>query len=156
SSFASEELTLTYEQALAMARERAPALAVSRGRETMTWAEGRVLAIYPNPSVSTGTSTQAAKVSVGVTVPLLILGQVGVASAARRADFEPAKIDTEVTGTEVHAGAAHAYVALWLAERNSVARADATDLTKRLEEAVRGRVEVGSAPELESLRARAE
>jgi cobalt-zinc-cadmium efflux system outer membrane protein len=156
SSFASDDLTLTYEQALAMARERAPILAVSRGRETMTWAEGRVAAIYPNPSVSTGTSTQAAKVSVGVTLPLLILGQVGAASAAGRADFETAKIDTEVTGTEVHAGAAHAYVALWLAERTSVARADATDLTKRLEEAVRGRVEVGSAPELESLRARAE
>ena len=155
-SFASDDLTLTYAEALTMARERSPMVAVSRGRETVVWAEGRVAAIYPNPSVSTGTTTQAAKITVGVTVPLVILGQIGAATAAGRAEFATAKIDTEVTATEVHAGAAHAYVALWLAERTSSARADATELTKRLQDAVRGRVEVGSAPELESLRARAE
>ena len=127
-SFASDDLTLTYAEALTMARERSPMVAVSPGaRDRCVGGRQSCGRIYPNPSVSTGTTTQAAKITVGVTVPLVFLGQIGAANAAGRAEFATAKIDTEVTATEVHAGAAHAYVALWLAERTSSARADATE-----------------------------
>ncbi len=156
SALAGDAFHLGYAEALALARGRAPAILIARGREGIAGADARAVAIYPNPSVSAGTSTQTAKLSVGATLPLVILGQIGAASRAGRADLATVQADTLVTVNDVRAGTAHAFVVLWLAQRTSEARTDAASVTQRLEEAVRGRVEVGSAPELEVLRARAE
>jgi outer membrane protein, heavy metal efflux system len=155
-AFAGDVIRLGYAEALALARERAPAIAVARGREVVAEADARVGGIYPNPAVIAGTSTQTAKLSVGATVPLVILGQIGAATRAGRAELATVEADTRVAVSDVRAGAAHAFVALWLAQRTSEARTDAATITQRLDDAVRGRVEVGSAPELEALRARAE
>src|SRR5258708_15840300 len=153
-AFAGDVIRLGYAEALALARERAPAIAVARGREVVAEADARAGGIYPNPAVSAGTSTQTAKLSVGATVPLVILGQIGAATRAGRAELATVEADTRVIGSDVRAAAAHAFVALWLAQRTSEARTDAATITQRLDDAVRGRVAVASAPELQALRAR--
>ncbi|MEO6575924.1 MAG: TolC family protein, partial [Polyangiaceae bacterium] len=103
-----------------------------------------------------GTSTQAARASFGASVPLVILGQRGAAIRASEADLATVHVETEVAWTDVRAGAAHAFVALWIAERTAAARADAAVLTQRLENTITERVALGAAPELDALRARAE
>ena len=153
---AGNDVRIGYAEALASARVHAPTLAIARGREAVASADARAVGPYPNPVVSAGTSAQTARMSFGATIPLVIFGQISAATRAGRAEAETVAVDSEVAANEVRAGVAHAFVGLWLAERTWEARADAAGVTRRLEDAVRGRVEVGSAPELEVLRARAE
>jgi cobalt-zinc-cadmium efflux system outer membrane protein len=147
---------VTYERALELAHDRAPALAVARAREVIARVEVRTSGMYPNPTATIGTSTQAARLSLDASVPVMLFGQRGAAMAAGRAELATVMVETEVTASEVRAASAHAFVTLWLAEGTAHARADAAEISLRLESAVRGRVDVGSAPELEGLRARAE
>jgi outer membrane protein TolC len=153
---AAAQTPISYIDALARARQLAPDLAVAHARESIARAEIAVAGTYPNPTVSAGTSTQAAKVSVGASIPLVVLGQRGAAIDASRADLATVQMDTEVTWTEVRAATARAFVALWLAERTATARGDAAAIVKHVEGAVLGRVEVGAAPQVEGLRVRAE
>jgi outer membrane protein TolC len=75
---------------------------------------------------------------------------------ASRADLETVRVESQITWNEVRAGAARAYVALWLAEERASARRDGTVIAIRLDQAVAGRVELGAAPEVDGLRSRAE
>lgn len=150
------DVSVTYGDVLARAKNHAPDLAVARGREAVARAEVGVAGVHPNPSVIGGTSTQAARVSIGASIPLVILGQRGAAIRASQADLETVKIDGQSTWNEVRAGAGHAFVSLWLAQRMATSRADAATLAKRVDEAVAGKVELGAVPELDGLRAHAE
>jgi len=148
-------VSITFRETLTRART-SPALAVARSRESVAAAEVGIAGVYPNPTLFGGTSTQAARLSVGVSVPLTVLGQRGAAMAASRADLAVVQVGTQVTGSDVRAGAARAFVALWLAERTAMARADADGVAALIEQAVTGRVQVGAAPELEGVRVRAQ
>lgn len=150
------EAQVSYAEALTMSRQRAPNVAVARATENVAEADSRTGGLYPNPTFSAGTSSQTARLSLGASVPLLILGQRGAALAAGRAEYAAAKFDTQVSLADVRAATGHAFVALWLAERTAFARTDAALISHRLEAAVTGRVELGSSPELEGLRAHAE
>lgn len=156
SAFAQAEQRVSYADVLARAHQSAPDLAVARGRESIARAEVGVAGTYPNPTFFVGTSTQAARASFTASVPLVILGQRGAAIRASKADLATVHVDTEVVWTDVRAGAAHAFVALWSAERTASARLDAALLTARLEHTITERVALGAAPELDALRARAE
>lgn len=156
SSLAEPVLHVSYERALRLAHERAPSLELAKRNAWVAEAEGRAAALYPNPSVAFGTSTQTAKLSFGASVPLVLLGQRQAALKAGKIGYAAAKLDTQVALAEARGAAAHAYVALWLAERSAEARADGARVAGRLESAVRGRVELGAAPELEGLRVHAE
>jgi len=147
---------VTYAQALALSRNRAPTAALARTTEAVAEAESRVPGAYPNPTVQAGTSSLAARVSMGISVPLVVLGQRGAGLRAGKAGLAVAKFDTQITLADVRASTGHAFVALWLAERTARARADAAQIATKLEDAARGRVELGSAPELDGLRAHAE
>lgn len=147
---------ITYARALELARRGSPELAVARGRESVARAEIGVAGTYPNPSVIFGTSRLAARFSAGVSVPLVILGQRGAAMDASRADLVTVKVETDAAWNDVRASTAHAFVGLWLAAKTAAARSEAATLSGRLEDAVRQRVEVGAAPELERLRVHAE
>jgi outer membrane protein TolC len=120
---------VTYAHALALSRERAPIAAVARTTEAVAEADSRVPGIYPNPSVQAGTNSLYARMTLGVTVPLVVLGQ--------------------------RAATGRAFVSLWLSEHTAHARADAAQIAAKLEDVARGRVELGSAPELDGLRAHA-
>jgi len=154
--FAQAELKLSYGQALALGREHAPSIAVARAQEGVVEAESRVGAIYPNPTLLAGTSTQTAKFSVGASLPLIILGQRQAALEAGRAELATSHIETQISWVAVRAATAHAFVGLWLAERTAAARAGAAELAASVENGVKGRVELGAAPELDGLRAHAE
>jgi cobalt-zinc-cadmium efflux system outer membrane protein len=147
---------LSYEEAIELSRVHAPQIEVARRTEYVAEADARVAGLYPNPTVLAGTNSQVARLSVGASVPLLILGQRGAAIATGRAEYRAAKIDTEVIAADVRAAAAHAFVALWAAEHAADARERAVAVALRLERAVQGRVELGSAPAMEALRSRSE
>ncbi|HEX7451864.1 MAG TPA: TolC family protein [Polyangiaceae bacterium] len=147
---------MSYRQALALSRERAPNVAVARATQGVAEADSRTGGLYPNPTLSAGTSTQTARLSLGASLPLLILGQRGAALDAGRAEYAVAKLETQVSLSEVRAATGHAFVGLWLAERTALTRLDAATISRTLDSAVEGRVELGSAPELEGLRAHAE
>jgi cobalt-zinc-cadmium efflux system outer membrane protein len=147
---------VSYTQALALSRERAPNVAVARATQGVAEADSRTGGLYPNPTLSAGTSTQTARLSLGASLPLLILGQRGAALDAGRAEYAVAKLDTQVSLSEVRAATGHAFVGLWLAEHTALTRLDAATISRTLDSAVEGRVELGSAPQLEGLRAHAE
>jgi cobalt-zinc-cadmium efflux system outer membrane protein len=147
---------VSYAEALALSKEHAPDVAVARDTRGVAEADSRVAGIYPNPTLSAGTTTQTIRLSVAASVPLLILGQRGAALEAGRAEYAVAKLETQVSLAEVRAAAGHAFVALWFAERTASARRDAAQIARSLESAARGRVELGSSPALEGLRAHAE
>lgn len=156
SARAEGEQPITYRQAIARARQGAPDLVVARGREGVARADIGVAGVYPNPSVIAGTSTQAAKFSIGASIPLVILGQRGASIRASRADLATVQVDTQTTWNDVRAASAHAFVTLWLAQRTALARADAAAVARRVDAAVGGKVELGAVPEVEGLRAHAE
>ncbi len=149
-------LEVSFEQALDLAARAAPDVRVARQREGVARAEIGVAGTYPNPTVLGGTSTQAAKLSAGVSLPLVILGQLGAAQRAAEADLRTTQVDTTATVNDARTGSARAFVTLWLAERTAQARADASAVARRLEEAVMGRVDVGASPMVEGLRVKAE
>ena len=149
------ETPLTYARALELSRRLAPVAAVARTNEAVAEADSRVPGVYPNPSVQAGTSSIYARLTVGVSLPLVVLGQRAAALRAGRAGLTVAKLDTQVTLADVRAATGRAFVSLWLAEHTAHARADAAQIAAKLEDAARGRVELGSAPELDGLRAHA-
>lgn len=153
---AAAEMRVSYERALALSKERAPTVALARATQSVAEADSRSAGLYPNPTLSAGTNTQTARLSLGASVPLVVLGQRGAALEAGRAEYVVAKLDTQVSLADVRAATGHAFVGLWLAERTASARSDAAAITLKLEAAVQGRVELGSSPELEGLRAHAE
>jgi cobalt-zinc-cadmium efflux system outer membrane protein len=153
---AAGEQRVTLDEALRAARQAAPDLIIARARVSVAHAEVGIAGVYPNPSVIAGTSTQAAKLSAGVSVPLVVLGQRGAAIDAARADESTVVLDADVTWNDVRQATVRAYVALWLAEGVAAARRESATIEATLETAVMQRVQVGSAPELDALRVHAE
>ncbi len=149
------DVPITHGQAIARAASVAPDIAVARAREGIARAEVGIAGILPNPAVTVGTSTETAKLSVGVSVPLLVLGQRGAAVDAGWADVAATRIATEATQADVRAAVGHAFVALWRAQGLSVERERAASVARRLDDAVAGRVELGAAASVEGLRAHA-
>jgi cobalt-zinc-cadmium efflux system outer membrane protein len=147
---------MSYAEVLLRAERLSPDLRVARLKENVARAEIGIAGVLPNPSLTAGTSTQAARISAGVSVPLLIFGQRGAAIEASRADLTTTETDTRVASIDVRAAAAHAYVALWRAQSMAVENQHGAALARHLEEAVAGRVELGAAPSVDGLRAHAE
>ncbi len=149
-------VAITYEDAIGRAHQLAPDLKVSRALESVAGASVGVAGLLPNPSVSVGTSTLAARVSATVSVPLIVLGQRHAAVEAGRAELATTRVETERAWIDVRGSTARAFVSLWLAEQTAAARAEAALVVHRLEDSVKARVEVGNAPQVEGLRVHAE
>lgn len=143
-------------EALRRARAAAPDLAVARLRESVAHAEVGVAGLYPNPTVLAASNTQTAKFSGTVSIPVIVLGQRGAAMDAARADEATVALDTQVAWIDVRQATVHAFVTLWLAEGLVGARRESATIGAALESSVVQRVEVGSAPEIDALRAHAE
>jgi cobalt-zinc-cadmium efflux system outer membrane protein len=150
------ETPISFSQAIDRASHVSPDIAVARAHEAVARAEVGIAGILPNPTLSVGTSTQTARLSVTASVPLLILGQRGAAVEASRADLATTQIDTEVATVDVRAGVAHAYVALWRAQGSAAEQAHTAAVVRHLEDAVAGRVDLGAAANVDGLRAHAE
>jgi outer membrane protein, heavy metal efflux system len=150
------EVRVSLDEALRASRRAAPDLLVVRARESVAHAEVSVAGVYPNPSVSAATSTAAAKLSGTVSLPLIVLGQRGAAIDAARADEATVALDTRVSWNDVRQATERAFAALWLSEGVAEARREAAGIEAALEESIVQRVDVGSAPQIDSLRVRAE
>ncbi len=147
---------IDYAAALSRARSLSPDVAAVRAREAVAYAAIGIAGTYPNPTFSVATSSQYALFSAGVSVPLVVFGQIGAARDAARAELATAKTESQVAWSEARAQTGHAFVALWLAQKVADEHASAAKIQTSLDQAVRGRVEVGSAPELDALRTHAE
>ena len=143
-------------EALRRVHAGAPELRVGRDRVGIARAEVDVAGVLPNPVVSAGTSSQAARLSIGAALPLPFLGQRGASISASRADLETVRVESEITWNDVRAAASRAYVQLWLAQERSVARKEGAAIAARIGDAVASRVELGASPEVDTLRTRAE
>lgn len=150
------ELRIDAVEALKRAHAGALELRVARDRLGIARADVGVAGVLPNPTVITGTSTQAARFSIGATLPLPVLGQRSASIAASRADLETVRVESEITWNDVRAAAARAYVQLWRAQERSVARKEGAVIAARIDDVVRSRVELGASPEVDGLRTRAE
>ena len=150
------ELRLSAAEALRRVHAGAPELRVARDRVGIARADVDVAGVLPNPIVSAGTSTQAARLSIGAALPLPFLGQRGASLTASRADLETVRVESEITWNDVRAAASRAYVQLWLAQERSVARKEGAAIAARIGDAVASRVELGASPEVDALRTRAE
>jgi len=151
-----DERRLTEEAAVAAAHLYSPDVAVSRSRERIAAAEIDVAGTYPNPTVYGASSTQAARLSAGAMLPLLIFGQRGLAMDAARADADTTRTETLMAWVDARWATERAFVELWRSERALAARKDASALVVKLDAAVTGRAEVGSGPQIDALRAHAE
>src|SRR5262249_44841088 len=74
---------------------------------------------------------------------------------AGEAELAGVQLETSMAQADARAAAAHAFVALWLAERTASARSEADGVATRIDLAVAARVELGAAPQLEAARSRA-
>jgi cobalt-zinc-cadmium efflux system outer membrane protein len=155
-ALAQSETRVSLDDALGAAKLAAPDLIVARAKERVAHAEIGVASTYPNPTAIVATNTQTARFSGTLSVPLVVLGQRGAAIDAAQADEVTTTLDTVVTWSDVRQATRHAYVALWLAEGVAAARRDSAAIAAKLEGAVVERVQVGSAPEIDSLRVHAE
>jgi cobalt-zinc-cadmium efflux system outer membrane protein len=155
-SLALGERRVSLDRALDAAKVAAPTLLVARAHESVARAEVGIAGEYPNPSVSAATSTEAAKISGTVSIPLIVLGQRGAAIEAARASQATVILDTQVTWNDVRQSTERAYAALWLSEGNAAARRESAAIEAAVEASVLQRVEVGSAPQIDSLRVHAE
>jgi cobalt-zinc-cadmium efflux system outer membrane protein len=156
SAAAQGERRVTLDEVLQETRRAAPDLVVARARESVAHSEVGIAGVYPNPTAAIGTSTQAAKLSGTLSIPLVILGQRGAAVDAARADEATVSLDTRVAWNDIRQSATRAYVALWLAQGVAIARRESAAIEATLEGAVVQRVQVGSAPELDAMRVHAE
>ncbi len=147
---------IDYAEVVARARAASPDLAAARAKEGIGRAAVGVAGELPNPTIAFGTYTQTARVAAELSLPVLFFGQRGAAVDAARAELRVTRADTRVTESDVAWSAAHAFVALWTAERVADARHEAAAIAARIEEAVQGRVDAGTAPEVDRLRAHAE
>lgn len=155
-AWAQAERRITLDEALREARRAAPDLIVARAQQQVAHAEVGIAGVYPNPSVSVGTSTQTAKLSGTLSIPLVVLGQRGASIDAARADEATVRLDTQVAWNDIRQAAVRAYIALWLAEGVAEARNQSAVIEATLEQSILQRVQVGSAPELDSMRVHAE
>jgi cobalt-zinc-cadmium efflux system outer membrane protein len=151
-----DEVRISLEDALAAARLASPDLVVARARESVAHADVSVARIYPNPSLGAASSTQAAKISGTVSIPLIVLGQRGAVIDAARADEATVVLDTEVSWNDARQATKRAYAALWLAEGVADARRESASIQATLEASVVERVTVGSAAQIDALRVHAE
>jgi cobalt-zinc-cadmium efflux system outer membrane protein len=156
SVWAEAERSVSLDDVLHAARLVAPDLVVARARESVARAEVGIAGIYPNPTIAAGGSTQTAKLSGTVSFPLVIFGQRAAATRAARADEATVALETQVAWVDIRQAAVKAYVALWQAQGVADAHRDSATIQAALETAVVQRVQVGAAPELDSMRVHAE
>lgn len=147
---------MSFAEAIRDARQNAPDLRVARSIESVAHADVGVAGIYPNPSVAAGTTTQGAKLSGTLSMPLVILGQRGAVVDAAKAEQATVLLDTRVAWNDVRQAAARAFVTAWLAARIVGARRESAAIQTGLESAVVQRVEIGSAAQIDALRVHAE
>ena len=89
---AQEQRHIGYAEVLNLAVNVSPTMRVARAEEHVIASDVSIAGVIANPTFIGGTSTQAAKISVGVSVPLAILGQRGAAIRAGQAGLDAAHV----------------------------------------------------------------
>lgn len=152
---AQREATVSIDEALARADERAPDVAVAAAQAAVARRDVDVAGILPNPRIGGGLSVDYAGV-LDLYVLLPIFGQLDTATDAARARAEVGEIGIGVARLDARLAVALAWTDLWLAEQAArLAEGDAAR-RDRIVEATTAREAEGTTARLDVLRARAD
>ncbi len=147
---------LTWAEARAAATHNASELQVAARRAEIARADVRAAAALANPTFTVATARETARLSTGVSLPLPLFGQRGLAVGAAEAEAGAVQWETGVAENGLRWSATVAWIDAWEANERArlvtMAAADADHLLKITEE----RFDAGSSPRLDVVRATAD
>ncbi len=147
---------LQFSRARALAVLHAPEVQLARGREAVAGAEVVTAGAWLNPTLTVSSAVQTSRLSTGVSLPLPIFGQLGVARSAAEADLKAARADSQSTEHQSRCDASEAWIDLWEAQGRSALLDGAARDADRLADVASQRFQAGTAPQVDVVRARAD
>lgn len=155
-AFPGTAAAMTWAEARDAAARNAPELRVAARRGEIARADVRAAGALANPTFTVTTARETARLSTGVSLPLPLFGQRGLAIDAAEADARSVQSETLVTQNELRWSATAAWIDAWEATEQArlvtVAAGDADRLLKITEE----RFDAGTSPRLDVVRATAD
>lgn len=149
---AAPDADVTADQAVELYRARSPRLAASKAAIDVTAADLADARIYPNPTLSIGTTSTVhgadtighSQEVVGVEVPILIGGQRGRRRSAAEARITAKRADVDADQARAELEIRRRFVALLAAQEKATALAAALDDTRAVRAIVAGRQQAGA------------
>jgi cobalt-zinc-cadmium efflux system outer membrane protein len=149
---AAQPAEVTADQAVALYRERSPRLAASRAAVDVTAADLEDAAIYPNPTLSVGTTNTVhgedtighSQEVVGLDIPILIGRQRGHRERAAQARIAAKRAEVDVDQAKAELEIRRRFNALLGAQHKVAALAGALDDAKAVRVIVAGRQQAGA------------
>jgi cobalt-zinc-cadmium efflux system outer membrane protein len=149
---AAQPAEVTADQAVALYRERSPRLAASRAAVDVTAADLEDAAIYPNPTLSVGTTNTVhgedtighSQEVVGLDIPILIGRQRGHRERAARARITAKRAELDVDQAKAELEIRRRFNALLGAQHKVAALAGALDDARAVRVIVAGRQQAGA------------
>lgn len=151
-----KSLALTLSDAREMAASRTPEILVGTRKQEVAAADVRIAGALANPIFSVATARETARLSTGVSLPLPLFGQRGLAVAAATADADVIAKEYRILLRDLRWTATITWIDAWEAtERAKLLETGAND-AERLFEIATERFTDGSAPRLDTVRAKAD
>jgi cobalt-zinc-cadmium efflux system outer membrane protein len=147
---------LTLAAARARAERVAPPVVLAEQQRELARAEVAVAGALSNPTATLLTAKETARLTAIVSLPLPIFGQRGKAVAAADADLAVAALERDVARLAARWSATNAWLELWAAQERAQLLALASEDARRLLEIASERMQAGSAPRLDVVRATAD
>ncbi|HEU4730477.1 MAG TPA: TolC family protein [Kofleriaceae bacterium] len=143
---------VTADQAVALYRERSPRLAASRAAIDVTAADRVDAGIYPNPTLSLGTTNIVqgqdtfghSQENIGLDIPILIGGQRGQRARTADARIAAKRAEVEASQAQAELEIRRRFVALLAAQEKLAALGAALDDATAVRTIVAGRQQAGA------------
>jgi cobalt-zinc-cadmium efflux system outer membrane protein len=151
-ALAAPDADVTADQAVELFRTRSPRLAASKAAIDVTAADLADARIYPNPTLSIGTTNTVhgadtighSQDSLGVEIPILIGGQRGRRRSAAEARITAKRADVDADQARAELEIRRRFVALLAAQEKAATLAAALDDTRAVRAIVAGRQQAGA------------
>lgn len=147
------ELSLSLEEAMALASSTNPALAAARLRRAVDLAAVDVAGERPNPDLTFEWERETPRQALGLALPLETGGKRGRRIDLARAALESGDAEIARVAVEIRALVRRTYFALGAGERRADVAEELSTLSRRARDAARDRFEAGAVPRLELLQA---
>jgi cobalt-zinc-cadmium efflux system outer membrane protein len=147
---------LTWAEARNAAVRNAPDLQVAARKTEVARAEVNAAGALANPTFTVTTARHTARLSTGVSVPMPLFGQRGLAIGAAEADANAVQSETQVTENDLRWNATQAWIDAWEASERARLVAIAAADAERLLTITEARFDAGTSPRLDVVRATAD
>jgi cobalt-zinc-cadmium efflux system outer membrane protein len=149
-------LTVTLAAARTQADRVAPPVELAERQAEVARTEVSVAGTFANPVATVQTSKETARLITGLSLPLPLFGQRGKAVDAARADADAIAQEREVARLTARWSVTNAWLELWAAQERAQVLALSSGDARRLLDVARERLQAGSAPRLDVVRATAD